>query len=829
MIYEFSLPGITCFNCVAPVEKQLRQIAALKQHDPSVSVTSFTDILEKRIYITVKDSTLPERSVRKILKKEIEDCGLECKTRRPFHLAKGIVGILSGAGIMAFCLLGGMALPALLLYGIAGFCTLLTLFLGFNTYRDAFKKLFQTKTLTMDALFTISSIAALGVSIASLFVPWLPMLFDAALLIFGFRHIGKAIEDTMKKKVMSGLTFRERTPKKIRKQIDETDIEVDVDQLEIGNTIKVRGGQIIPVDGECLDDNATLYDTIKTGNTLPKRIQAGTRVFAGMKVADDMREMRIKVTATEENSYLAKLDKAIQQARMDQHKAPIEIKANRYLSYFIYGLLALSLLSGIAVYFLFTAALAINVSLLMLSLACPCTLGFIIPLTLKIGLNKAANLGVHFKNGESLQLAGSVDTVFFDLNGTLTTGEFEVANMTVTDMTEDKALAIVDALETHSQHPIALALKKYSQSRKKQLISYVASEPDVSHHAGLRAKINGVQYTIGSKKMMEHHQIKMGRFSFTSQENSANQIIYLAQGEKVVAQFTLHAPLRSDAHLVIKKLQALGKKLGRKIRITLLTGADEVIANYYSKQLGIDYVANCSAQQKANIIQAKKKSGKHPVMIGDSGNDSVSMSRCFGIAIKSNGSDSMTEDNAGVVIEGSSLTPVVTALTVASQTIANIKRSFIITFAYNSAALLATSGVLIAIRIISSPAVIAALTTFVLNPAVGVVLMIAQMALVLSMAYYFSRKKLPSFHTGHLDVKEQAFNTKSVTRQLDKDNTQVKQPEAHPEKIAITETQPAPPSRSSSPFYIFTKENTEPQTESPRSKELSSLEPSFYC
>ena len=510
MVYEFSLPDITCFNCVDPIEKKLKAAAELKKHNPNTTVKTYTDILEKRIYITVNDSTLPSSTVKKILKEEIEDLGQTCETPpRHFHLAKGIVGILFGAAVMAFCLLGGMALPAVALYCIFGFCTVLTLFLGYETYRDTLK-IFQLKTLTMDFLFTISTLAALGASIASLFVPGLHMMFfDAALFIFGFRHIGKTIEESLKKKILSDLSFRDRAPKRILKMLNGKEVEVDIEKLEIGDTIKVQPGQIIPVDGECLDADASIYDTIQTGNTLPKHIHAKSALLAGMKVTDGAKVLMMKVTAKEENSNLAKLDKDIQLARMDDKKAPIETSINRYLSFFILGLLALVAITGIAIYFLCSPVLAVTVAALMLSMACPCTAGLIPPLTLKIGMTKAENHGVHFKNGESLQQAGDVDTIFFDLHGTLTTGEFVVTHFSSAHISKDEAYAIVNALEEREQHPIALSLKKFIQKRKPSS-HFKADNIDRSHHSGRSAIINGVKYTIGDKTIMDDHHIKWG-------------------------------------------------------------------------------------------------------------------------------------------------------------------------------------------------------------------------------------------------------------------------------------------------------------------------------
>lgn len=354
---------------------------------------------------------------------------------------------------------------------------------------------------------------------------------------------------------------------------------------------------------------------------------------------------------------------------------------------------------------------------------------------------------------------------FFDLNGTLTTGEFVVTHFSADKISKEKAYAIVSALEENEQHPIALSLKKFIQKRKPS-IHFSAKQIDRSHHSGIRATIKGVVYTIGNKKMMDDHQIKIGDFSKKAKKNNTAQIIYLAKGDQVVGQFTLHCPLRKDAVSTLTKLRQLGKEIGRKIQVCLLTGADQETAHYYAQQLRINPAnvkSNCSDADKSAHIEAAKKAGKHPVMVGDSGNDSVPMSKCFGIAIKSSASDSMTEKNAGVVIEDASLAPVLTTLSIATQTFANIKKNFTISFIYNALALLAIIGVVVAIQLVSNPIALSVLM-FALNPAVGVIFMIAQMVINLLITYHFSQQKLPEFLRENTVEKENTY--RAVRREL---------------------------------------------------------------
>jgi Cu2+-exporting ATPase len=851
-VYEFLVPDVTCSNCFIPIVNQLHAAATLKKHDSKAKVTTVTDPLEKRIVVTVTDSSLSKEKIQAILKAEISEY-LECeivaatqttaakKRRRLSHLLKGIAGILCGGAMMTFCLTGGMAMiPAVAVYILSGVCSAIIFYLGFDTYRDAFKKLFKNRAFTMDALFTISTLTAIGVSIASLFVPGLPMMFDAALFIFGFRHIGKTIEETIKQKVMSGLTFQKRAPKKIIKIVGTEEIEVDVASLKIGDMIKILPGQIIPVNGNCQDKTASVYDTLKTGENLPQRILADAALLAGMQVAAGTNPLTLKVTATANASYLAKLDKDIHEARLNYEKAPLELSAERYLQYFNYALLALAITASVAVYFLFSAlSLAITVGALISVSACPCTLGFITPLLIKIGFAKAAEQGIHFKNGKSLQSAGETDMVFLDLNGTLTTGEYNVTDFTLLpaaneeNISKREALAIMEALEANSEHPIAIALKKYAAthaSTNKLTVPLI----DDSHHCGIRANIKGNVYTIGNKKMLAANQITLPKKAAIEAENPLDQVIYLAKNNKIIGQFILQTPLRHDAVWMIQQLRALGKKLGRKIRIRMITGTHEIIAKAYGSKAGIKakhVIANCTNEDKAKHLQTAKQNGHRPIIIGDGGNDSLSMASFFGIAIKSKVSDSMTEDSAGVVIADSSLAPIITTLTIAAKTVANIKKSLVTSFVYNSTALLATTSILIAMRLAATPLMVSSLT-LALNPAVGVVIMIVQTTLILLMAYRFFKQKTAAATSP--PNPEASFNTTGVTQKLASENTLTAKKNLLPLQVAAVTTIANPnwstPKLTGTSFQVFTNEASQPTASEPfSSEERNQSETTYYC
>ena len=756
--YYFNLPGITCINCVLPIEQALNACTTVK-------IESFkVDVIEKRMTILVANDFLyTEAEIRELLRHEIENIGITCLDRDPesflikpdaqgslinpdkslnkfphtiivSHLIQGIFGIACGIGLLMLSIWGMGGLPLIGLYTIVGISSLLTLILGAEAYVEAVKKLVKTKTLTLDALFTISTLTVVAVSIASIFYPWLPMMFEAGLLIFGFRHLGKAIEESLKQKTVSGLNFRERTMLEVEVYKQGIVRKCLVSQLLPNNVIIVRKGEVIPIDGECLDEASSLYDTIVTGANLPRRIKRGEMILAGMKVADDVDWMQIKVTRQASDSYLARLDNKIMQANME--KAPIETVANKLLQYFIPTVLILAIATGIIIGILFNPALAIQCAVAVLVSACPCTLGFITPLAVKIGMAKAVEQGVHFKSSKVLQAAEQIDTVVFDLNGTLTKGVPEVITCEITLenlLPSHELYACMALLESESSHPIAKAIFNYAQCRKTiDHPELQLTELDKSNHSGLRAKINGEIFVIGNKKMMADHNIAVDHLQDKLQQ--AGHGIYLARGNKVIAYLLVRDPIRSEAKQAIAELRQMGKA------IHICTGADQETAQYYAKKLDIPLhhvQANCIALAdnsnniaKTHYIEQLKQRGNKVAMVGDAANDALAIAKSdLGIAVKSKASDAMTQQQASVVIHNTSLMPVVTALAVAKQTVENIKQNLAISLLYNIAMILLAGGLLLSIGI-------------ALNPGIGAALMVLQTSMVLLNAYRFKQQEL---------------------------------------------------------------------------------------
>ncbi|WP_431606635.1 heavy metal translocating P-type ATPase [Legionella maioricensis] len=611
-------------------------------------------------------------------------------------------------------------------YVITGLTTLMTLYLGRTIYQSAWRALLEKKWNTT-TLYTISTLTIVGVSIASLFVPGLPMMFEAAPLVLGFWHLGEGIEHTLKDEITRKLDVRACIPALVKLK-GNPDKEISAKTLIPNDIIIVKGGNVIPVDG-VLTSTALLYTTRIDGSPDLKEFKPGDTVKSGMTLASHVPSLEMRVTKTYQNSYLSLIAKNIKKANSE--KAPIELFANTVLKYFIPGLLAVALVSGIVIGSVFNPALAIQCVISVLVSACPCALSLITPLAVKIGMKKASEKGINFKNGKALQAAADIDVVVFDLNGTLTKGQIEVSSFYIADKNK-KFLSHIALLEDQSQHPVAKTIKSYIEGQ-----GIVSSEPleitsvDKSHHSGMKGVINGETFIIGNKDMLLANGITHINEPYNNPENGS---VYIVRGTKVIGQIDLHDPLREDALATVNQLKRLGKE------VHICTGADQATAEKYAALLGIPKENICANTvgaitkpgevSKTGYIEQLRRRGYKVAMVGDAANDVTAIAYSdIGIAVKSSIGDDITEQHAGIVIQQGLLFPIATAFDVAQKTKQNIFQNLLMSLTYNSMITLVAAGLFVALG-------------FALNPALGVALMVLESTIILANLYRFKHQEV---------------------------------------------------------------------------------------
>lgn len=650
------------------------------------------------------------------------------KTSVNSHWVQGGIGTAWGVGMLVLSLFSG-GIPIIAMYVLSGLSTLLTLVLGFDSYRSAFRKLFHDKKITMDTLFTISTLTIIGVSIASFFVPWLPIMVEGAPLLFGLRHLGKAVEDSMKTKVLSGLKMRARATKKVKLMRDNEEEAFAADELIPNDIITIYPGEIIPVDGVALNE-ASLFTTNITGSPSPSLFRPNNPVLAGSKVAEHSGPIKIRVKHTEQHSYLARVDENLKNAHKE--KAEIEHVTQKLLQYFVPALLLAAVTSGVLIGIFFNPALAIQCAISVLVSACPCALGFITPLAVKIGMSKAAEKGINFKSGKTLQAARDINTIVFDVNGTLTTGKPVVTGFKKYSdkYSEEDCLRILSLLEEQSDHPVAKNIVNYARLKGITASNKKITVNKINNH-GLTAVIDDDEWFVGNEKILELRGIPVPK----NKGGVANKI-YLVKNNEIIATVKLEDPLRPDAYATVRELQRLG------YNIHLCSGNLQKVAERVAEKLHIpktNVVGDCSTMDienstqmsKPRYVQQLKAQGYKVAMVGDGINDSVAIAEShFGIAIRSEASDDEALRKAGAAIPGTALLPIVAGFEIAKQAGRNIVQNLSVSLLYNSSITLIAGGLLVAIG-------------FSLNPALGIALMVLETSLVLANTYRFKRQSLP--------------------------------------------------------------------------------------
>ncbi|WP_133129437.1 heavy metal translocating P-type ATPase [Legionella yabuuchiae] len=741
--YEFSVEGMKCRSCSSTIERALKTL-----HE----ITSVQcDPVTKQL-IVVADSRYHPSIIRQKVILKLDEIGFQCQEVQLSKPPKknlwqrwllGALGTVSGLLLMSLSLMGvSFGLPVLI--AIASISTLFTVYLGWEFYSNAFKVFTKSRELNMNTLFAISTLTVLAVSISAFFFPWLPMIFDAGLMIFGFRHLGLAIEESLKQAVISELSIKDYSPRTVRVvEQDEARLKLLAD-VRLGDIIEIKAGEVIPVDGLALSDEASVYDTIDSGARLPRLLRKEEQLLAGMFLAADSKPLRMKVTTLASDSYLARFDEQLQEAKKKQ---PLQTIAKTILQYFIPSVLLLSALSLIIISCFFPVTLAIQCAIAVLVSACPCTLGMIIPLAVKIGMNKASKQGVEYKSTKIIEeigeLADKVDTVVFDLHGTLTEGKPKVLSVDIrpeSGLTEEEFLAYLALLEKKSPHPVAHAIRTYIASKnivpdKTLTVSNLRHE-----NPGIMATINGSDFILGSNSLLASKNIRTNVIH--PELNVGDSLVYLAKDGKIIGQVHLADPLRKDARFVVDYLKQQGKQ------ICLCTGADESTAKRYAKELGISE-DNVSAglrgsrsedkNLKMSFIRSLKKQGHCVAMVGDGPNDAPAIAASdVGIALNT-GDDighRVAQEQAGAVIENGSLKGVLVALTVAKQTVNHIKQNLLMSFGYNLTTMLIAGGLLLAFG-------------FMINPAVGAALMIVQSSLILLNTYRIKEQSLSFMNVTH--------------------------------------------------------------------------------
>lgn len=698
-IYTYSVPDMGgC--CVDGVKKAFKNDILFKHAELEVSHLTHTVTLnlgDEDAFKLLKDRDVHTR-VFQILDNvgfESKPLNIQAKPIESSHATKGALGLFFGAFLLLLPLyITSMpwVVAALLAAGSLAF----TVSLGWPFYRHAYRGLLKNNW-TMDTLFSISTGMILLVSIAALVVPGLPMMFEAGLLIFGFRHVGLAIEEAFTTKF--AFSTRLQDDKKLPTHVMcEDGRMISRDDIKAGDIFRVYPGDFLPVDGAFVSGAGFTSNQYKQGSERLTALVCNEKLDAGTKLmsTSDGAPLLFKAHAAASGSFLAQEDARIIEAKFKRAKAnpPPKPKTTAYmLQFFIPIVVAIAVISGVAVGVYFASwVLALQCAATVLVAACPCTFGLITPLVVQVGIHKLKKEAVTFQIPEHLEAAAAVDCVVFDLNGTLTEGEPKVQRYT-----DKKILALMATLEAGEPHAIASAIRNKTTDRVQGTRELISRE-----RTGIHVKLDNVLYVLGNQRMMEQAGIVVD----TPKLGSCENVVYLASNGVVMGHVVLEDKLRSEASSIVNALQKSGKN------IRLCTGSDKATAYRYATALNIDVghvYFDCEpdgANSKQGHVQALQKQGCTVSMIGDYANDASAIGMSdFGLAVAHTGGHVAAQEAASAVVHDDSLLSILQVFKIAERTVEHINQNLLFNLLYNTIAVLAPMGLLFGAGIMMSPAV----------------------------------------------------------------------------------------------------------------------------
>jgi Cu2+-exporting ATPase len=552
----------------------------------------------------------------------------------------------------------------------------------------------------MMSLISLAIIVAFAYSLATLFVSLGSSFFWELVTLIDVMLLGHWLEMRSVRQASGALNeLAKLMPDTAELVLDAgTTQEVPVSQLKANDLILVRPGASVPADGSVVEGASSVNEAMITGESRPVKKEASGQVIAGTINGDG--SLRVRVTATGDDTALAGIMRLVEQAQ--QSKSRTQLLADKAAGWLFYMAVGVAILTAIGwiVAIGFEAEVIKRVATVLV-IACPHALGLAIPLVVAITTSIGASNGILVRDRLALEAARDINTVIFDKTGTLTKGEVGVvATISANGWSEEKALALAAAIEADSEHMVARGIRQAAQERELSLPEVTGFEAIKGR--GVRASSNGHISHVGGPRLLEMLALERPANidSFAEKAGGRGQsVVYLVQGEQVVAAFALADVIRPESRQAVQRLQEMG------VEVAMLTGDSEAVAKAVAEELGIDrYFAQVLPEHKDQKVIQLQNQGRRVAMVGDGVNDAPALTRAdVGIAIGS-GTDVAVE-SAGIILVKSNPLDVVKIVELSRASYRKMIENLVWATGYNIVALPLAAGVLAPIGILLSPAV----------------------------------------------------------------------------------------------------------------------------
>lgn len=714
MKQKFDVTGMTCSACSAHVEKSVSKLEGVQ----CVNV----NLLQNSMVVEYDDNALGTTDIIHAVESGGYGASVQGETKTqeaPKNVAAEEMHHMKRRLIASFCFLiplfyismghmMGAPLPAILLgdenvmiFALTQlFLTIPVLIINKKYFVVGFKALWN-KAPNMDSLIALGSAASVVYSVFAIYSMayamghgdlmtahhyGMELYFESAAMILTLITVGKYMETRSKGKTSEAISkLMDLAPKTATVLRGGVEQEIPVEEVVTGDTIIVKPGQRIPVDGKIIEGFSAVDESAITGESIPVEKQVGDTVIGA--TVNKSGYFRMTATRVGKDTTLSQIIALVEEAGAS--KAPIAKLADKVSGVFVPVVITIAILAAV-IWFVagnqpFSFALSIGIAVLVIS--CPCALGLATPTAIMVGTGKGAEYGILVKSAESLEIAHQVQTVVLDKTGTLTEGKPVVTDVVLAKgILRNRLLKQAAAVEALSEHPLAEAIVAYA--KEKEVAFEKAENLTATAGQGVEADVAGKHILAGNLKMMQERGIQLGEWEAKAVElaEAGKTPLFFAENETFLGIVALADTLKPTSKAAVDAFHQMG------IEVVMLTGDNKRTAEAIARELDIQVIAEVLPQDKEREVRRLQEQGKKVAMIGDGINDAPALMRAdVGVAIGA-GTD-VAMESADIILMKSDLTDAVTAIELSHATIRNIKENLFWAFFYNACGIPLAAGV----------------------------------------------------------------------------------------------------------------------------------------
>jgi Cu+-exporting ATPase len=697
---RLSILGMRCAGCVSAVETALQAVpgvASVVVNFADHSATVAGNPEHQAMKLALKSAGY-DAAVMEGLEDPGEEERQEAERYRDLLLKAGVAGALGlplmlGAHLDWFPVMGSSA--GTVFWSEVALLTLAVLFYSGGHFFHSALKLLLVKQANMDTLIALGTGSAWFYSCIVIdYSGQLPSLsahayFEASAVILAFINLGSALETRARGKTSAAIRaligLQPRTARVVR---EGQDIDIPIEQVGLGETLRVRPGEKIAVDGVVLEGHSTIDESMLTGESMPVEKVEGSSVAAG--TINQQGSFLFSATRIGRDTALAQIIQSVRQAQ--NSKPAIAKLADKISAVFVPTVVAISVLT-FCIWLVIgpdpALGYAFVTSMTVLVIACPCALGLATPISVMVAVGRAAQMGILIRKGEALQSAGKLTCIVLDKTGTVTAGKPGLAEVTAFgDYNQTQVLQLAASLEAGSEHPLAAAILAAAEQQQLKLDKVRKFQAVAGH--GIVGRIADQQCLFGNTALLAEQGVDASGYREKMAELAAKgqTPMFLAVENAVVGIISVADPIKPDSAVAIQKLRQNG------IRVLMVTGDNEITAQAIAAQAGIREVrAQVLPQDKAAVVKALQQQGEIVGMVGDGINDAPALAQAdVGFAIGT-GTDVAIESADIVLLQGS-LSKVPEAMALSKLTVSNIKQNLLGAFFYNTIGIPVAAGLL---------------------------------------------------------------------------------------------------------------------------------------